>query len=108
MSAAIEANTAPGLDLFIAAWLERWHSFHGTVFLDLATGKISTGFPMPGCGGRPKIEGEGHARDWKDGFEHGRIRELDDLLRLVPGAKEALAEHIKRYPEACGGNTLMA
>lgn len=103
-----ETVTAPGLDLFVAAWLERWHSFHGTVFLELATGKISTGFPMPGEGGRPHIEGEGYKRHWTDGFEHGRIRELDDLLRLVPGARKALAEHIKQFPEACGGNFLQA
>jgi hypothetical protein len=105
---AVNPQAAPGLDLFVAAWLERWRSFGGTVFLDLATGKVSTCFPMPGYGGRADIEGEGHARDWKDGYEHGRIRELDDLLRLVPGAKQALAEHIKRFPEAYGCDHLMA
>ena len=103
-----EAAIAPGLDLFIAAWLERWRSFHGNVDLDLDTGKVSTGFPMPGCGGRPDIEGDEHSRTWKDGYEHGRIRELDDLLRLVPGARQALAEHIRRYPDAMGGHVLMA
>lgn len=104
----VNLQAAPGLDLFVAAWLERWRAFHGTVFLDLGTGKISAGFPMPGCGGRPDIEGEGRARDWQDGYEHGRIRELLDLLQLIPGAKEALADHVRRYPEAMGGDFLSA
>lgn len=95
---AVNLQSAPGLDLFVAAWLERWQSFGGTVFLDLETGKTSSCFPMPGEGGRPKIEGEGYQRDWTDGFEHGRIRELHELMQLVPGATDALADHIKRYP----------
>jgi hypothetical protein len=92
------AAIQPGLDLFAAAWLERWQSFGGVVFVDLVTGKPSTMMPKPGVGGRPDIEGEGYAREWKDGYETGRWRELDDLLRLVPGGTEALAAHVMRYP----------
>ena len=65
-------------------------------------GRPSLCMPEPGIGSRPEIEGEGWRRDWNEGFETGRRRELVELLRLMPGGKKALAEHIARYPSFIG------
>ena len=92
------ADIAPGLDLFAAAWLERWQSFGGHVYVDADTGRPSLMMPMPGIGGHPEIQGEGWQRDWNDGFDTGRWRELHDLLQLVPGGPEAVAAHVATFP----------
>lgn len=92
-------ETAAGLDLFAAAWLERWRALHGSVMVDLETGTVQLCMPMPGHGGRPRIEGEGRQREGTEGCETGRRRELSDLLDLVPGGHDALAAHVLAFPE---------
>lgn len=87
-----------GLDLFAAAWLERWQSFGGVVLVDKQTGSMNLQMPMPGFGGHREIEGEGFQRQWLDGFDTGRWRELEALIRLVPGGSEAVKEHVLTFP----------
>ncbi|MGZ3249406.1 MAG: hypothetical protein ACXWIW_06730 [Croceibacterium sp.] len=101
-------HTDAGLDLFAAAWLERWQSFGGTVFVDRDSGAASLIMPEPGIGGRPELEGEGRLRDWNDGYGTGRWRELEDLLLLVPGGRAAVAVHVVRYPSWTGERELGA
>ena len=97
---------APGLDLFAAAWLERWQSFGGNVFVDRESGKASLCMPMPGVGGHAEIQGEGWQRDWNDGYDTGRWRELEELLRLVPGGMKAVAAHVTRFPNTINSKWL--
>lgn len=100
--------SADGLDLFAAAWIERWQSFGGSVSLELQTEKLALMMPMPGFDGRPEIEGEGSTRTWNDGYETGRWRELHDLLKLVPGGRDAVAAHVRQYPSWTGPGVMVA
>jgi hypothetical protein len=90
---------ATGLDLFAAAWLERWNSYGGTVTV-LENGSAMTGSFLP--------EQTGPHADWERGRHVGATRELLDLLDLVPGGKQAVAAHVKAFPVGAGNGMVFA
>lgn len=95
-------GAAEGLDLFAAAWLERWHSYGGTVQFDLDSGKAATFLPEPSlCGatGDPA---------WSRAFRDGATAELRDLLDMVPGGWDALKQHVLDFPEHFGRGLVSA
>lgn len=92
---------APGLDLFAAAWLERWLHHGGS----LAVNPDGSGqmFARVSSSDSPNHEPlpEG-ASDWCQAFVEGqftgRTRELMELLELVPGGREAVKAHVRAFP----------
>lgn len=91
----------PGLDLFAAAWLERWLHHGGSftvnpdgtgcMFARVNSSDSPNQEPMPET-----------ASDWAramaEGMFTGRTRELMDLLELVPGGREAVKAHVRAFP----------
>ena len=101
------AAAAPGLDLFAAAWLERWLKLGGSMIAKpdgggysycLANVEDVPGYVPPSEELPP--EQREWRRTWDDGMFIGRTRELLDLLELVPGGREAVKAHVRQYPSA--------
>lgn len=97
--------TTIGLDRFAAAWVERWLANGGSVAVE-ADGKASL-FALASASDVPGYEPP--PDDWPESllldrlrFENtmlcGRTRELMDLLDAVTGAREAVKEHVRRFP----------
>lgn len=91
----------PGLDLFAAAWLERWLK-HGGCFTVNPDG-TGTMFARVSASDAPDFEPlPDWADDWHRGLSEGmftgRTRELMDLLELVPGGREAVKAHVRAFP----------
>jgi hypothetical protein len=80
------AAATMGLDLFAAAWLERWNSYGGTITVT-AEGRAMAGSPCEHLDG---------------------TRELLDLLAIVPGGKAAVTAHVRRYPVGAGNGMVFA
>jgi hypothetical protein len=96
-------TTAPesakaGLDLFAAAWLERFTELGGDVYA-YEDGRMLSYFPEPGVGRRPE------QCDYERAKHDGRLRELCDLLHIMPGGREAVLSHLRQWPIAvhCDG-----
>lgn len=75
-----------------AAIVERFLQ-HGADVLVADDGKVQVIFPEPGIGRRPD------ERDpWMRGYTDGAMRELWQLVQLVPGARESVRDHVRLYP----------
>ena len=92
---------APGLDLFAAAWLERWLHHGGSLTVNPdGTGHM---FARVSSSDSPNHEplpdnASDSYRDFVEGQFNGRTRELMDLLELVPGGREAVKAHVRAFP----------
>ncbi|MFD1610857.1 hypothetical protein ACFSCW_03470 [Sphingomonas tabacisoli] len=80
-----------GLDLFAAAWIERFTGLGGDLYA-YSDGRILTYFPEPGVGRRPE------ECEYLRAKTDGRFRELTDLLRAVPGGRDAVLAHLREWP----------
>jgi hypothetical protein len=85
------AGASPGLDLFAGAWIERFTALGGDLYA-YSDGRMSTFMPESGVGRRPE-EGE-----YLSAQTDGRFRELSDLLRFVPGGRDAVVAHLRQWP----------
>lgn len=95
-------SAAPGLDLFAAAWLERWLAHGGTMIVN-PDGTGQSGLPADDPNAKEPPDGlsdssREYHRTFSDGIYIGRTRELLDLLELVPGGREAVKAHVRAYP----------
>lgn len=98
-------SAAPGLDLFAAAWLERWLAHGGQLTVNPdGTGDM---FARVNCSDVPGYEPppagwteeqQCRRREIDDWMLCGRTRELMDLLNLVPGGREAVKAHVRAFP----------
>lgn len=94
---------APGLDLFVAAWLEEWTRYGGSVFAQRdGTGSI---------GWNPEPTGPGYAepsadlptgmrentRAYNSAHHGGRMRAMIAMLDSVPHARQALQSHMRAH-----------
>ncbi|HEY1606567.1 MAG TPA: hypothetical protein VGF77_13325 [Allosphingosinicella sp.] len=99
------AAAAPGLDLFAGAWLERLLALGGgmMVFPD-GSGRLMwrpSASDAPGYQPPPEDEPDDVAirrSKVENMMFAGRNRELQDLLDLVPGGKEAVKAHVRTFP----------
>lgn len=98
-------HTAPGLDLFAAAWVERWTAHGGTMIVNPdGTGNVFCRVNASDVDGyqEPPVEWAEADRQrrmtWDDGMFTGRTRELLELLDLVPGGRAAVKAHVREYP----------
>lgn len=102
----------PGLDLFAAAWLERWTALGGSMMVH-PDGSGQTGIhvnvtDVPGYKPPPEHWSKAsrqHRMDVDEWMFTGRTRELLELLEMVPGGKDAVKAHVRAYPSfaAAGG-----
>jgi len=61
-------------------------------------GDVAVAFAQPGFGRRSR-----EPDPWLSGFTDGAMRELWNIMKLVPGAEAAVREHVRAYPrERCG------
>lgn len=97
-------SAAPGLDLFAAAWLERWIAHGGGMIVNPdGTGHMYARVDADDAPGyqEPPAEWPAEQRDERRRIDNwmfiGRTRELMDLLELVPGGREAVKAHVRAY-----------
>ena len=98
-------EAVPGLDMFAAAWLERFTSHGGSVTVE-ASGEGHMFLPVDPDGApnyRPPpadwTERQKQARREIDRWMFtGRTRELIELLDLVPGGRAAVKAHVRSFP----------
>lgn len=98
-------SAMPGLDLFAAAWLERWLANGGSVHVD-AEGQLSTqrqiyARDLPGYEPPPAKWADDQRRqraDMDDICLVVRQRELLALLEAVPGGRAAVHAHVRLWP----------
>lgn len=99
------ADARAGLDLFAAAWTERWLAHGGNMIVE-ADGSGQTFCranvsDVPGYKPPPAEWPEDRRQErlaWDDAMFTGRTRELLDLLELVPGGRAAVKAHVRTYP----------
>ncbi len=101
-------SAAVGLDLFAAAWLDQWTSAGGFVTIDGdGKGWFGHGVDAPDLFKPDPTLPEAIARDrhaWNDGHFHGRMRALEELMRHVPGGRDAVKAHVARFPSFGSAN----
>ena len=90
------------LDVLGAAIVERL-LHHGADVLVADDGRVQVMFPASGFGRRP-VEHD----QWMRGFTDGAMRELWELVQLVPGAREAVRDHVRLYPCERHANGVLA
>jgi hypothetical protein len=103
-------STAPGLDLFAAAWIEKWTANGGSVLL-APGGKASIGMPVydksraytdPPSALPEDIQNR--HREYLSARYDGEMRGLLELLELVPGGKDAVKLHVRTFPDHVSTN----
>lgn len=77
--------------------------YHGADVMVADDGRVFVCFPEPGCGRRPN-----QSDDWQRGYTDGAMRELWELVQLVPAAREMVASNVRAYPSAKYTGGLMA
>jgi hypothetical protein len=99
------AAAAPGLDLFAAAWLERWLAHGGTMTVNPdGSGNVHCRVNASDVEGyqEPPADWPEEQRQrrmsWDNAMFIGRTRELLDLLDMVPGGRDAVKAHVRSYP----------
>jgi len=103
----VAAPVAPGLDLFVAAWLEEWVRYGGFVTAR-ADGPRSIGWNIeptgPGYAESSPALPEAvrdSARIYNSAHHGGRMRAMLDLLDAVPCARDALQAHMLSHALGC-------
>jgi hypothetical protein len=94
---SLPTGAAIGLDLFAAAWLERWNSYGGSITLELTSDRMWS-----------FLAEDGHTDGWEAARHVGATRELLELLRLVPGGRDAVKAHVALFPSARGGGVVQS
>jgi hypothetical protein len=106
-ASALPATAAIGLDLFAAAWTERFVALGGSMTVN-PDGTGNTWLPADAPRATTNNDLPAAVRDrrqaWEDGNFVGRTRELLDLLDLVPGGREAVKAHVRAFPTTCYAN----
>ena len=100
---SIPQRLAPGLDLFAAAWLQKWCEGGGSVQLD-DEGKALFGFPdyhsspafIEIAGDLPEAVND-EKFTWRSGHYYGRMRALLDLLEVLPEGSNAVKAHMRSH-----------
>lgn len=98
----VPTELSAGLDLFAAAWLQKWSEEGGFVQL-VSEGKALFGFPIyqksPAfCSVADLPEAVcDRQSDWRDGHYHGRMRSLLDLLETLPEGANAVKAHMRSH-----------
>lgn len=97
-------SAAPGLDLFAAAWLERFTTHGGQIILNPdGSGmfyQITDHYAAPGYEPLPDdwTPEQKRIRDNMDCWLfRGAQRELEALLDMVPGGRAAVKAHVKAF-----------
>ena len=104
-------SPAAGLDTFAAAWVDRWLANGGSVILDssgrswlhcVASADDVLGYEPPPADW-PEWR-KTNRTQFDDYMLCGRQRELMDLLETVPGGRDAVKEHVRRFPSRAYGD----
>lgn len=108
-----QGEAAVGLDLFAAAWVERWTLHGGSITVDTSGNdhmfaRVNSsdipGYELPAT---LTDEERYRRRQVDDLMLSGRTRELLELLEFVPGGREAVKAHVRCFPSiAYQGGTL--
>ncbi|MGV7121264.1 hypothetical protein [Sphingopyxis sp. 550A] len=99
----IPADLAPGLDLFAAAWLEKFCEIGGSVHMG-PDGKALFGWAEYSCSrfySEPSAElseaDQRREHAFRGADYNGRIRALMDLLETLPQGAEAVKAHMRLH-----------
>lgn len=93
-AATVPADAAAGLDLFAAAWLERWTDAGGSVHIE-RDGRMMVGYPDQPPG---ELQTESaSAAAWRHASYTGGMRAMLDLLGHVPGGNAAVRQHLLEH-----------
>lgn len=98
-------SASPGLDLFAAAWLERFTAHGGSVTVH-GEGRLSFFSPSSPHDAPsyepPPANWTDEQKERRRELDHwtflGRQRELEELLDIVPGGREAVMAHVLAFP----------
>lgn len=82
-----------------AIWVERWLAYGGGLVANTETGGLSISMRMDQWRWK---HGEVRQRLWHDGWMTGRWRELQELMELIPGLREAMVDHVADHGEDYG------
>ena len=96
----VPTELSAGLDLFAAAWLQKWSEEGGFVQL-VSDGKALFGFPVyqnspafcESAAALPEAVCDRQST-WRDGHYQGRMRSLLDLLETLPEGANAVKAHM--------------
>lgn len=95
------------IDALAAIWVERWLAYGGGLIVDGNCDKLQ--ISMAEQGWRHSASAPTWKRNWHDGWQVGRWRELSELARLVPGLRSAIVEHVAQNGEPWpGGGRVMS
>jgi hypothetical protein len=93
---------ADPLEIQAKVWVERWLDRGGSVIVGASrdTGQIAMSLDTPA----KHRGGVGDHILWHDGCHVGHWRELEELVRVVPGLREAVIHHValNGHLYACG------
>jgi hypothetical protein len=99
---------ADPLEILAQVWVERWLDRGGSIIVGAAcdTAQIAMSLDTP-AKHRDRV---GDHVLWHDGCHVGHWRRLEDLVRLVPGLREAVIHHVALdgHLYACGSTAMQA
>lgn len=85
-------------NLTAGAVIDAYKALGGTIIVE--GDLVWFGLPFPDCSEQ--------ADDFRLGIHEGRVSALTELVRCVPGLRTAVIEHIRAWPSAKYGSTLLA